>query len=105
MLALLGTLIASYLKLNVGRTSIGNAERWCVNLPFSIYLVWLTVASLSGFLIALTRRDAGYLFVLVWSLIGIAVKQAKFPLVANSAWAASALAFALAVYSIIQRRR
>ena len=137
MLALLGTLIFSYLKLDVGRSAISAAERWCVDVPFSIYLGWITVATVAnitsylyfinwngfgipaqawsvimigvasvlGGLMALTRRDSGYLFVLVWSFIGIAVKQAGFPLVANSAWAASALAFGLAFYSIIQRRR
>jgi hypothetical protein len=41
---------------------------------------------------------------LVWSFLGIAVKQAEFPLVANSAWAATVLAFGLAVYSLIARR-
>lgn len=137
MLALLATLIAGYLKLDVGRRALGAGERWCVDVPFSVYLGWITVAtvanitdwlfsiswsgwgltaqtwaaamiavaSLLGVLMALTRRDSGYLFVLVWSFIGIAVKQAEFPLVANSAWAASLLAFGLAVYSIIQRRR
>ncbi|MCX6068051.1 MAG: tryptophan-rich sensory protein [Chloroflexi bacterium] len=137
MLALLVTLIASYLKLDVGRRAVSAAERWCVDVPFSVYLGWITVAtvanitdwlfsvswsgwglpaqtwaavmiavaSLLGVLMALTRRDAGYLFVLVWSFIGIAVKQAEFPLVANSAWAAAALAGGLAIYSMIQRRR
>ena len=137
MLALLATLIASYLKLDVGRVAIGVAERWCVDVPFSIYLGWITVAtvanisdylfsiswsgwgitaqpwaaimiavaSLLGLLMALTRRDSGYLFVLVWSFIGIAVKQIEFPLVTNSAWAASILAFGLAIYSIQRRRK
>lgn len=137
MLALLATLIAGYLKLDVGRRALGAGERWCVDVPFSVYLGWITVAtvanitdwlfsiswsgwgltaqtwaaamiavaSLLGVLMALTRRDSGYLFVLVWSFIGIAVKQAEFPLVANSAWAAAVLAGGLAVYSIIQRRR
>ena len=137
MLALLATLIASYLKLDVGRVAIGAAERWCVEVPFSVYLGWITVAtvanisdylfsiswsgwgitaqpwaaimiavaSLLGLLMALTHRDSGYLFVLVWSFIGIAVKQVEFPLVANSAWAASILAFGLAIYSIQRRRK
>jgi hypothetical protein len=137
MLALLAVLIASYLKLNVGRAPVSNAEKWCVDIPFSVYLGWITVAtvanvsgflfsinwngfgiepqvwavnmlvvaSLLGLLMALNRRDSGYLFVLVWAFIGIAVKQASFPLVANSAWDASALALGLAVFSLIQRRR
>jgi hypothetical protein len=65
----------------------------------------LLVASLLGLLMALTRRDAGYLFVLVWAFAGIGVKQTAFPMVANSAWAASAIALGLAAYSILQRRR
>jgi len=53
----------------------------------------------------LTRRDSGYVFVLVWSFLGIAVKQSAEPLVANSAWAAAILMLVLAIYSIVQRRR
>jgi benzodiazapine receptor len=137
MLALLGLLIASYLKLDVGRTPVGNAEKWCVDVPFSVYLGWisvatvanitsylyfikwtgfgiapqtwavimLVVASLLGTVMTLTRRDSGYTFVLVWSFLGIAAKQADIPLVANSAWAAAALMLILAVFSIIKRRR
>ena len=137
MLVLLALLIASYLKLNVSRTSVSAAEKWTVDIPFSIYLGWisvatianiadwlylvnwngfglapqmwaaimLAVASLLGLLMALTRLDAGYLFVFVWSFIGIAAKQAAEPSVANTAWAAAIIALGLAVFSLIQRRR
>lgn len=137
MLALLGLLIASYLKLNVGKTPVSNAEKWSVDIPFSVYLGWITVAtvanitdwlyfvnwngfgiapqawavimlivaSLLGLLMTLSRRDSGYAFVLVWSFVGIAVKQAATPPVANTAWAAAVFVLGLATYSIIQRRR
>lgn len=137
MLALLGTLLLSYLRLDVGRAAASALERWCVDTPFSVYLGWITVATVAnvtgwlyfinwsgwgipaptwavimlavatvlGLLMALTRRDAGYLFVLVWAFAGIGVKQAAFPMVANSAWAASATALGLSVYSILQRRK
>jgi hypothetical protein len=136
MLALLVTLIASYLRLNVGKTHVRNAEKWCVDIPFSVYLGWITVATVAnitdwlysvgwdgfgapqvwavimliaavvlGALMAWTRRDAGYLLVLVWSFIGIAFKQAAAPLVAYAAWLAAGIALALAVYSIVQRRQ
>ena len=36
MLALLGLLIASYLRLNVNRSSVTRAEYWSVDVPFSI---------------------------------------------------------------------
>ncbi len=137
MLTLLGLLVASYLNLNVGRTPVSQAEKWSVDIPFSVYLGWISVAtianvtdwlyfinwngfgiapqvwavimlgvaSLLGLLMTISRRDSGYLFVLVWSFAGIAVKQAVEPLVANSAWVAVLIAFGLAVFSLVQRRR
>ena len=137
MLTLLGLLIASYLKLNVGRTAVSSAEKWSVDVPFSIYLGWITVATVAnvtdylyfinwngfgiapqawavimlvvacllGILMTITRRDSGYVFVLVWSFAGIAQKQSDTALVANSAWVATVFVLGLAIYSILQRRR
>lgn len=137
MFILLGLLIASYLRLDVGRTPVGGAEKWSVDIPMSVYLGWITVAavanvttwlyainwdgfgiapqvwaaimiavaSLLGLLMTLTRRDSGYVLVLAWAFVGIAVKQAAEPLVANTAWVAAAFALGLAVFSMIQRRR
>ena len=137
MLSLLGLLIASYLKLNVNRSSASGAEWWSVDLPFSVYLGWITVATVAnvtswlysinwsgfgiaaptwavimiavasvlGLLMALTRRDAGYLLVLVWSFAGIALKQVTAPSVVSAAWIGAGLALLLAVYSLLARRR
>lgn len=137
MLALLGTLIASYIKLNVNLMSVGNAERWSVDIPFSVYLGWASVATIAnitdwlyfvqwngigiapqvwavimvmvasvlGLIMALARRDAAFLFVFVWSFIGIANKQAAEAMLANSAWAASLLALGLAIFSLSRKRR
>ncbi len=137
MLVLLGLLIASYLRLDVGRRRVSAAQKWCVDIPFSIYLGWITVATVAnisdwlysvhwdgfgiaapawavimlifatllGFLMAWTRRDAGYLFVLVWAFIGIAAKQADTPLVAMTAWITAGVALLLALYAIVERRR
>jgi hypothetical protein len=41
---------------------------------------------------ALTRRDMAYLLALVWSFIGIALKQAGAQLVMVGAWAAAVAA-------------
>jgi hypothetical protein len=49
MLALLGSLIMSYLRLDVGRTTVSAAERWCVDIPFSVYLGWVSVATVANF--------------------------------------------------------
>ncbi|MEK6753786.1 MAG: tryptophan-rich sensory protein [Chloroflexota bacterium] len=134
MLSLLGLLIASYLRLNVNGFSVPRVEWWSVDLPFSIYLGWITVAtvanvtdwlyligwngfgiaaptwavimiavaSVPGLLMALTRRDAGYLFVLVWSFVGIALKQVAAPDVVIAAWIGAGFMFVLAVYSLIR---
>ena len=48
MLVLLGTLIITYLQLEIGRTKVSAAETWAVRLPFSIYLGWITVATVAN---------------------------------------------------------
>lgn len=136
MLTLLGLLIASYLRLDVNRASVSRAEYWSVDVLFSVYLGWITVAtvanvqdwlyyvgwdgfgipgetwavimlvvaSLLGLAMSLARRDVGYLAVLVWAFIGIAVKQASAPAVATSAWIAAVLMAGLILFSLVRRR-
>jgi len=48
MLALLATLIITYLRLGTGRTPASLAERLAARLPFSIYLGWITVATVAN---------------------------------------------------------
>ena len=48
MLALLVFLIAIYLRLNIGRAGVSPAEKWLVHVPFSIYLGWITVATIAN---------------------------------------------------------
>jgi benzodiazapine receptor len=48
MLALLLLLIAIYLRLGIGRTRVSAAETWLVRVPFSIYLGWITVATVAN---------------------------------------------------------
>jgi hypothetical protein len=137
MFGLLGLLIASYLRLNVNLTPVSRSEWWSVDLPFSVYLGWITVATVAnvtdwlylvewsgfgiavptwavimiavasalGLLMALTRRDAGYLFVLVWSFAGIAFKQVAAPNVVLAAWVAAGLMTVLAVYALMRPKR
>jgi len=136
MLILLGLLIASYLRLDVNHVSVSIAERWSVDIPFGIYLGWITVATVAnitdwlylvewsgfgiapqtwavimiivasvvGLMMALTRKDAAYVFVLVWSFIGIAVKQADVANVALTAWIGAGAMLILAIYSLIRRQ-
>lgn len=121
MLALLGLLVGIYLRLGTGKLAVPPAERLTTRLTFSVYLGWITVATIAnisqtlwsrgwrgeplqettwtlimlgaGVLIAslmsIIRKDWAYILVLVWAYVGIAVKQAGIPLVANAAWAFS----------------
>jgi len=48
MLVLLATLVAIYLRLNIGRTAFSAVEKWTVSVPFSVYLGWITVATIAN---------------------------------------------------------
>jgi hypothetical protein len=48
MLVLLGTLIVTYLRLGISRTKVTPAERYTTHLTFSIYLGWITVATVAN---------------------------------------------------------
>jgi translocator protein len=64
MLALLSLLVASYLKLNVGKESVRTAEKWSVDVPFSIYLGWISVATIANV--------TDWLYLINWNGFGIA---------------------------------
>ena len=48
MLALLAALIAIYVMLGRNKTDIPASERWAVHVPFSIYLGWISVATIAN---------------------------------------------------------
>jgi hypothetical protein len=66
MVGLLATLIAIYLRLNIGRPnpSLPAAEKLLVQAPFSLYLGWITVATIANI--------ASFLVYLDWDGFGIA---------------------------------
>ena len=64
MLGLLASLIAIYVRLGIGVTPVRTAEKWLVNVPFSIYLGWITVATIAN--------ASQLLFYLNWGGWGIA---------------------------------
>jgi translocator protein len=104
---LLASLIAIYVRLGVGKSKVGLDDRLAVHLPFSVYLGWITVASIANVattlvslnwdgggigpetwailvvatasvitgLMLITRKDIAYSLVIIWALVGIAVKQ------------------------------
>jgi hypothetical protein len=48
MVTLLLSLIAIYCRLRTDGASINSGERWFVGLPFSIYLGWISVATIAN---------------------------------------------------------
>ncbi len=45
---LLATLIAVYLRLEVGKSAVSLREKIAFHLPFSVYLGWITIASIAN---------------------------------------------------------
>ncbi len=135
MLGLLAVLIVIYLELGIGRTKASAAETWAVRVPFSIYLGWITVATIAnvtdvlyywnwnGFgisarnwtlvlfaavlviagLMSLTRRDVAYNLVIVWALVGIAVKQSAAKSIVISSLVTAVLVLVVLVYSLYRK--
>ena len=118
IIAFLLTLIAIYARLDIGNGQPSAADRWLLQLPFSVYLGWLCVATIAniavlgiaqnwgsplgiepavwatimllvatlvGVIFATTRRDVGFVLVLVWAFGAIVSKQSASPLVATTA--------------------
>ncbi len=67
MLLLLVSLIIIYLRLGIGQSRVSSAELWLVHVPFSIYLGWITVATVANI------TDA--LYYLGWSGWGIGAQS------------------------------
>jgi benzodiazapine receptor len=63
MFLLLASLIAIYLRLNVGKSAAPLREKLAVHLPFSVYLGWITIASIANV--------AAYLISVDWDGFGI----------------------------------
>jgi benzodiazapine receptor len=87
MLALLLLLIAIYLRLGIGRVQVSTAEKWLVHVPFSIYLGWVTVATIAN--VTSVLDYAG------WNGWGISPQ----------AWAAIMLVVASSITSLMLRTR
>jgi hypothetical protein len=134
--ALLASLIAIYLRLNIGRANVPIREKLSVHLPFSVYLGWITIASIAdvaaalvsvswnGFgisnetwailvivvaliialMVTITRRDIGYDLVIIWALIGIAVKQSVYKNIVTTAEISAIIVAIALVLSVLAFR-
>lgn len=107
MILLFVSLLMIYLRLEIGLVSVPRKEKILVHLPISVYLGWITVATIANVTAALvvsnvnglflgealwtmlviavatlitllmiyTRADIGYCLVIIWALLGIAIKR------------------------------
>ncbi len=75
MFALLSALISIYLRLDIGKDEASLWEKVCVHLPFSVYLGWITVASIANVAAALTAVgwDGGGIGQTTWAVLVIIV--------------------------------
>ncbi|MFC1931215.1 hypothetical protein ACFLXJ_03335 [Chloroflexota bacterium] len=48
MLVILGSLITIYLRLHIGKSDSSSSEKYLVHLPFSVYLGWITIATIAN---------------------------------------------------------
>lgn len=136
MLVLLVSLVVIYLRLGTGKRPAPAGETWAARLPFSIYLGWITVATVAnatslldylqwdGFgiapeiwmgimlaavlaisvLMSFTRRDIAFNLVILWALVGIAVKNAAVPAVVLPTWIVFALVLVAAAAAQVMLR-
>jgi benzodiazapine receptor len=138
MFMLLATLIAIYLRLNIGKSKVALREKLAVHVPFSVYLGWITIATIAdvsvtlvsvkwdGFgisqetwatliiviallitlLVIASRKDVAYGLVIIWALLGIAVKQSGNQNIAmTTETSAVVIAIALAAAILVSRLR
>jgi benzodiazapine receptor len=54
MVGLLATLILLYLRLDIGRRTVSLKEMAFVQLPFSVYLGWISIATIANVAVSLT---------------------------------------------------
>jgi len=75
MLLLLASLLMIYLRLGIGLSVVSLKEKLAVNTTFSIYLGWISVATIANVTAVLVKADVGELFLgqTTWTMLVIAV--------------------------------
>jgi benzodiazapine receptor len=75
MFALLATLIAVYLRLGIGRAAVTLKEMVLVHMPFSVYLGWISIATIANVSVALVAAgwDGWGIEPVTWAVVIICV--------------------------------
>ncbi|MHC5745704.1 MAG: tryptophan-rich sensory protein [Nostoc sp.] len=71
MLLILLPLIAVYIKLEIGKSRVPRLKKWCIHFPISIYLGWISVATIVNVACALDfhRWNGWGISAVIWTLI------------------------------------
>lgn len=136
MLVLLVSLLFIYRGLRTNSEAVLPAERWFVQLPFSVYLGWISVATIANFsdvldylnwgrfglpeeawmvillaivavlawAMSLDQRDAAYLAVLLWALVGIGIKFPQHGIVTIATWTTLGLVGLAFTWALLPRK-
>ncbi|MDP3970580.1 MAG: tryptophan-rich sensory protein [bacterium] len=137
MLVILVTLILIYVKLDIGRERVGAKKYLLTHFPFSLYLGWIsvaTIANIAGALyvhewsawgiepqtwsaimlvvataltvtMLLKRRDYVFAGVMVWAIIGIAMKFADTTIILWTAVLAIIVIIAVSLLKLFLRKK
>lgn len=62
IIAFLLTLMAIYLRLETGKSTVSNADRWFLQVPFSVYFGWVSVATIANVSVLGVAQQWGDLF-------------------------------------------
>ncbi len=75
MLGILVPLIVMYQRLEIGRERVSRQERWFIHLPISIYLGWISVATIVNVAIGLysLKWDGGGISPSMWTVVMMTV--------------------------------
>ena len=71
MLVILASLISIYQKLEIGRREVSRRELWTAHIPFSVYLGWISIATIANFTTVLVDMgwQGGPIGEEIWTII------------------------------------
>lgn len=104
MLVILGSLIGAYLAFDIGRVPASRDRRWMAHIPFSVYLGWISVATVVNIASALYASNwngwgiSGVTWTVIMILVSaiiagiVAIQRVDLPFVLVFVWAYGAIA-------------
>ena len=95
MLVILGSLMAIYTRLNMSNSVLSSSEKWTAKLPFSVYLGWISIATIANATTVLVDNNwSGFgISEEIWTviMIGIGTLLGLFFLLKKRDWAYAAV--------------